>query len=170
MDKYQKRVKQMESEKIIAIAEGYGRLLKFCYILASLFCGLTIIPGLFCAITITNFPPSLAVLSIGGGILFLVVFALTIIDYRKLAEAAIAEASARSLTYKVAERRAERQAIYPVAVLFFVVVALILFGIRGCMGIGMVSCPKCGSHYSTDHPAGEDIKNNGFCASCERDG
>lgn len=170
MDKFQEQIKRMGDEELIKMADAKGdKLLSFC-----LWVGIIAIPiGLLCA----SFMGDTAMLfTISGVLLVLMCFPLVRLS-KKNTQVAVEEVVRRGIEYKVeakkrqaAQERAENKAFGTSLLIVFILVALIIFGIRGCMGMGTVSCPKCGSTYSTDHAAGRYISSHGVCARCERDG
>ena len=173
MDKYQKRAKEMKEEELIAIAKSNDQGDKLLAGLAW-FGGASVVLGLLLSLKIGD----IAFLFVFCGILLVAICAPLAVYCKKLGQAAAEEVGTRGLKAKVIEqqtkearereaKRAENKAFGTFLLITFILVALIIFGIRGCMGMGTVSCPKCGSTYSTDHPAGEYIESHGVCARCD---
>lgn len=166
MDKYQEKAKKMKDEELLAMADGVGgKILTVCIWIGGLGTALGIL-----LISVMEEFLLFAIL----GILLLAMCVPLHNNYKKTKPAVDAEIIARGIEYKVralerktAEKRAENKAFGTFLLIAFILVALIIFGIRGCMGMGTVSCPKCGSTYSTDHPAGEYIESHGVCARCD---
>lgn len=172
MDKYQKRINDLPHDKRVALAEGYGRIVKFAWIISILVCGSSVVIGLYFSIFFTNFPTSLLVFFVGGGLLMFAVFAWIILDYQKMGEAAAAEVSARGLDYKVnslrTEKQAERKIVLPLLAVLLVIVCLVMFGLKACGG-DYTRCPKCGSLYDTGNGGANYIDKYGKCAKCDYD-
>lgn len=137
MDKYQKQVKEMPNEKIVAIAEGHSKATKFCWISGLLAGGGMIMLGLVLGTTWKN-AGSISLFCILLGILLFLYFALIASNCKKWEVAAAAEVSARGLNYAVealrAKKRAERKIMLPILAVFIAIALLIAIGLHSCGG------------------------------------